>query len=68
VKEYLNKDPLVLVFLFVVIIALFIFVPLIVIWSLNTLFPVLSIPYNFYTWISTIIVGAFLRSNTAVEK
>ena len=67
-KEYLNKDPIFLVLLFVVIVALFIFVPLIVIWSLNTLFPVLAIPYNFYTWISTIVIGSFIRSTVKVKE
>jgi predicted membrane-bound mannosyltransferase len=26
------------------------------IWALNTLFPVLNIPFNFYTWIASIIL------------
>lgn len=27
--------------------------PLLVLLALNTLFPVLAIPYNFYTWLAT---------------
>lgn len=43
------------------IIALLVFIvlmialgPLIVIWSLNTLFPLLAIPYTFWTWLAVI--------------
>ena len=41
--------------------------PLATIWALNTLFPVLAIPYTFDTWIATILVGAFLRANVSVK-
>ena len=33
-----------------------IFYPIGLIWSLNTLFPVLAIPYNFYSWLSVFII------------
>lgn len=34
--------------------------PILVIWSMNTLFPVLLIPYTLETWIATFILsGAF---------
>lgn len=36
-----------------------IFGPLITIWSLNTLFPVLDIPTNIATWFATLWVFAF---------
>lgn len=39
----------------VIILAGIIF-PLLVIWALNTLFPVLSIPHTFDTWLATIIL------------
>lgn len=35
--------------------------PFITIWALNTLFPVLAIPSNFYTWLATIVVVGVLR-------
>lgn len=42
------------------IVALIIIGPILVIWSLNTLFPVLMIPYTLETWIATFILsGAF---------
>ena len=42
-------------------VAIFIVIgPILVIWSMNTLFPVLLIPYTLETWIATFILsGAF---------
>jgi hypothetical protein len=34
-----------------------IFVPLAVIWALNTLFIMLAIPYNFYTWAAVVVLN-----------
>jgi len=34
--------------------------PVLVIWSLNTLFPVLTIPFTFYTWLATAILLVLL--------
>jgi hypothetical protein len=54
------------------IIALIIFLlligPFIVIWSANTLFPALAIPYSLDTWAATILLGAFLRANVTVKR
>jgi hypothetical protein len=36
----------------ILVIAAIIGVPLATIWSLNTLFPVLSIPYTIWTWLA----------------
>ena len=40
--------------------------PLLMIWALNTLFPVLNIAYSFETWISIVILAA--GSRTKLEK
>ena len=48
------------IILAIVIIAV-IFGPFIAIWSLNTLFPVLAIPYSFETWAATIALHATVR-------
>lgn len=37
--------------------------PLAIIWSLNTLFPVLAIPYTFWTWLATLVL--FMCINTS---
>jgi maltodextrin utilization protein YvdJ len=48
---------LLIISLFLVAIALG---PVAVIWSLNTLFPVLAIPFNIYTWLATAILLVFV--------
>ena len=42
--------------------------PLLVIWSLNTLFPALAIPYTFWTWLAALILGGAVKSNVEVKK
>lgn len=40
----------------------FIFIsPFFILWSLNTLFPALAIPYTFETWCAVVLIGVFLR-------
>ncbi len=54
---------------FVALILLVIVVgPLLTIWSFNTLFPTMNIPYNLYTWFAVIILGAFFRANVSIKK
>lgn len=62
------KDTLAVFLLTVLFIALLVFGPLITIWALNTLFPILAIEYTFSTWLATILVGMFLRGNVTVKK
>jgi hypothetical protein len=52
----------------VLIIAGFILFPIAVIWSLNTLFPVLNIPVTLDTWLATLLLGLFIRSTVEVTK
>jgi hypothetical protein len=47
---------------------LFIAGPLLMIWALNTLFPVLNIAYSFETWISIVILAGLFRTTVKVEK
>lgn len=57
------------VILFIVfVIALIIVGPLLTIWALNTLFPVLAIPYDIWTWLAVIILGGLFKSNVTVKK
>jgi hypothetical protein len=37
--------------------------PLLSIWALNTLFPVLAIPYAFDTWLAVMLVGGMFRGS-----
>lgn len=42
--------------------------PLLTIWALNTLFPVLAIPYAIETWAAVVLLGGFLRANVSIKK
>lgn len=39
--------------------------PLLTIWSLNTLFPVLEIPYTISTWVAIIIIGGLFKTQVS---
>ena len=51
----------------IVAILLLVFGPFVTIWSLNTLFPALAIPYTFSTWIAVIWLGMAVRGNTTTS-
>ena len=55
----IHNEYLWLVLIVIVIIA----GPLLSIWSLNTLFPVLAIPYTFETWLAVMLVGGMFRGS-----
>lgn len=46
----------------VAIVAILILAPLLIIWSMNTLFPVLAIPYSINTWAAATILGGLLSA------
>lgn len=48
--------------------ALVVFGPLVILWSLNTLFPVLAIPYNFYTWAATVVMNLTWMGKVSFKK
>jgi hypothetical protein len=50
------------------LIAIIIVGPLLSIWALNTLFPVLNISYSFDTWAAIVLLGMFFRANVTVNK
>ena len=60
----------VLIILFAIL--LIVFSPILVIWSLNTLFPLLSIPYTLETWIAAFVLsgafGSFVKSASSTLK
>ena len=64
----MNKDLSTLILVVLVVVALLIAGPFIVIWSANTLFPALAIPYTWQTWLATILLGAFFRANVTVNR
>jgi hypothetical protein len=42
--------------------------PWLVIWSLNTLFPVVAIEFTFWTWCAVVVMGVFFRANVTVKR
>ena len=52
--------------LIALLILLFLFGPFFTVWALNTLFPVLAIPYTFETWAATLILGGVFK--TTINK
>ena len=52
----------------VLIVAIIIVGPLLSIWALNTLFPVLAIPYAFDTWLAMLLVGGAFRNFSVSNK
>jgi MFS-type transporter involved in bile tolerance (Atg22 family) len=42
-------------------------VPIVTIWSLNTLFPVLNIPVSFDTWCAALILGGVVGGSTGLS-
>ena len=50
------------------IIALVAVGPILTIWSINTLFPALAIPYTLETWASVVLLGGVFKSTINVKK
>lgn len=44
-----------------------VFAPIALIWAMNTLFPVLAIPYTVETWFAAFIIPAALRSEVSFK-
>ena len=41
--------------------------PILTIWSLNTLFPTLAIPFTLETWAAVVIIGGVLKSRVTTK-
>jgi hypothetical protein len=54
----------------IIVLAIFLIVvfPFLLIWALNTLFPVLAIQYTFDTWLAVILVQAFFKTFISNNK
>jgi hypothetical protein len=42
--------------------------PLLTLWTLNTLFPALAIPYTWETWLAALFLGGLLTTNVTNKK
>ena len=51
----------------IVVAALIIAGPMLVIWAMNTLFPVLAIEYTVWTWLAVLILGTLLSPTVRVK-
>jgi hypothetical protein len=52
----------------ILLVALVALGPFITIWTLNTLFPVLAIPYTLETWLAALFLGGILTTNVTNKK
>lgn len=66
--QFLNKkvDATTMTFLLMVIIGAVMFMPLAVIWALNTLFS-LGIAYGFYEWLAVFVLTMFLNTRNGIS-
>jgi len=60
VKTIKGNEPIFVVMAVLLVSAILVFMPLAVIWSLNTLFTTLLIPYTLNTWAAVAVLGAAL--------
>jgi len=63
-----NKDIITIIAILAFATLVVIFGPLATLWALNTLFPVLAIPYNFYSWLAVVLLNLTLRSSVSLKK
>ena len=57
-----------LILLVLFIVFLIVVGPLLTIWALNTLFPVLAIGYTWQTWLAVVIIGGLFKSSVSIKK
>ena len=52
-----------IILIIVLAVAVIILGPIATIWSLNTLFPVLAIPYTLETWVAALVLAGVVSGN-----
>jgi len=63
-----TKDIIAIVALLTFAVLLLIFGPLAIIWSLNTLFPILAIPFGFYQWAAVVLLNLTVFSKAVFTR
>jgi hypothetical protein len=58
-NEFLVGGVTILLAIVIIVFCIFMF-PIAAIWSLNTLFPVLAISYNFQTWLAVYVLSIII--------
>lgn len=61
-----TRDIITIISLLVFAALLLVFGPLAIIWSLNTLFPLLAIPYGFLQWLAVVVMNATIFGKSAL--
>jgi membrane-anchored protein YejM (alkaline phosphatase superfamily) len=61
-----TRDIITIISLLVFAVLLLVFGPLAIIWSLNTLFPLLAIPYGFLQWLAVVVMNATIFGKSAL--
>lgn len=61
-----TRDIVTIVVLLILAVLLIIFGPLAIIWSLNTLFPILAIPYGFLQWLAVVVMNITVFGKSAL--
>lgn len=51
-----------------IVVGLIIVGPLLILWAMNTLFPVLAIPYDIWTWLAVVVLFGAVRANVSVKS
>ena len=62
------KDIMTVSVLLFLAVLLIVFGPLAIIWSLNTLFPVLAIPIGFYQWLAVVVLNITVFGKAMITK
>lgn len=63
-----TKDIMAILSILIIGIIAFVAGPLVTIWALNTLFPVLAIPYTIYSWLAVVALSVFAKSNITISR
>ena len=62
------NDLIKLLGMIVLIVFLIAIGPLLILWSLNTLFPALAIEYTVWTWLAALILASAVKAKVTVNK
>ena len=67
-KDKNMSDNIKIIGVIILIILVVVFAPFLTIWSVNTLFPVLAIPFTFDTWAAVVLLGMWVRGTVDFRK
>ena len=63
-----TRDILSIIALLIFATLVIIFGPLAIIWAVNTLFPILAIPFGFYQWLAVMVLNLTVFSKAILTK